>query len=249
MTALPGGCDVPPQGPNAEPAIAATDIWKTYYLGDVTVDALRGVDIEIPPGTFVVLLGPSGSGKTTLLNLAGGLDVPSQGELSVFGQRLTGMSEEDLTVYRRETVGFVFQMFNLVPTLTAIENVQLVAQLVGTDELSHATLADVGLDEFAHHLPSQLSGGQQQRVAIARALVKQPKLLLADEPTGSVDSETGRGILSLLWEETRNRGMTAVIVTHNNAFAQMGDLVLHLRSGQIAEVAAGTAIHPREIQL
>jgi len=237
------------QRAEAQPAIAATNVWKRYYLGDVTVDALRGVDIEIPPGKFVVLLGPSGSGKTTLLNLAGGLDVPSQGELSVLGQRLTGMNEEQLTAFRRETVGFIFQMFNLVPTLTAIENVRLVAQLVGTDELSRTTLADVGLEEFADHLPSQLSGGQQQRVAIARALVKQPKLLLADEPTGSVDAETGRGILSLLWDETRDRGMTAVIVTHNNAFAQMGDLVLRLRSGQIAEVAAGAAIHPREIQL
>ncbi|MFQ5810413.1 MAG: ABC transporter ATP-binding protein [Armatimonadota bacterium] len=237
--------------PNAQDhlAIAARGLWKRYYLGDVTVDALRGVDIEVPAGEFVVLLGPSGSGKTTLLNLAGGLDVPSEGELSVFGHRLTGMNEEQLTAYRRETVGFIFQMFNLVPTLTALENVRLVAQLVGTDELSYQTLADVGLDEFADHLPSQLSGGQQQRVAIARAIVKQPKLLLADEPTGSVDTETGRGILSLLWEETRNRGMTAVIVTHNNAFAQMADLVLRLRSGQIAEVAAGAAVHPREIRL
>lgn len=232
----------------AQPAIAATNLWKRYYLGDVTVDALRGVDIEIPAGTFVVLLGPSGSGKTTLLNVVGGLDVPSEGKLSVLGRRLVGMNEKQLTAYRRETVGFVFQMFNLVPTLTALENVRLVAQLVGTDGLSGKTLADVGLDEFADHLPSQLSGGQQQRVAIARALVKQPALLLADEPTGSVDSETGRGILSLLWEQTRSRGMTAIIVTHNNAFAQMGDLVLRLRSGQIAEVAEGEAIHPREIQ-
>jgi putative ABC transport system ATP-binding protein len=233
----------------SQPAIAATNLWKQYYLGDVTVDALRGVDLEIPAGKFVVLLGPSGSGKTTLLNLAGGLDVPSQGELRVFGRRLTGMSEAQLTEYRREAVGFIFQMFNLVPTLTALENVRLVAQLVGTDELSQQVMADVGLDEFADHLPSQLSGGQQQRVAIARALVKQPKLLLADEPTGSVDTETGRGILSLLWEQTRERGMTAVIVTHNNAFAQMGDLVLRLRSGEIAEVAAGAAVHPREIRL
>ena len=229
--------------------IAAKDVWKRYYLGDVTVDALRGVNVEIPAGKFVVLLGPSGSGKTTLLNLVGGLDAPSGGQLTVLGQSLTGMSEEQLTTYRRDAVGFVFQMFNLVPTLTALENVRLVAELVGTDDLSRKTLADVGLAELAHHLPSQLSGGEQQRVAIARALVKQPKLLLGDEPTGSVDVETGRGILSLLWEETRNRGMTAVIVTHNNALAQMGDLVLRLRSGQIAEVAQGAAIHPREIHL
>jgi len=232
-----------------EPALVARDIWKQYPMGDVTVDALRGVNIELPAGQFIVLLGPSGSGKTTLLNLAGGLDVPTRGELTVFGRRITGIDDKQLTDYRRETVGFIFQMFNLVPTLTALENVRLVAQLTGTDHLSRKVLADVGLEEFADHLPSQLSGGQQQRVAIARALVKQPRLLLADEPTGAIDFETGLQVLSVLWRETRRRGMTVMMVTHNPTYAQMGDIVVYLRSGEVVDVQKGAAIPPEEITL
>lgn len=229
------------------PAIVARDVWKQYPLGDVTVDALRGVDLELPAGCFVVLLGPSGSGKTTLLNLAGGLDVPTRGDLAVLGQHLTGMTEEGLTAYRREKVGFIFQMFNLVPTLTALENIRLIAQLVGCDESSRKVLAEVGLEHVADHLPSQLSGGEQQRVAIARALVKEPDLLLADEPTGSVDLETGRGLLSLLWEQTRRRGMTVLMVTHNTAYERIGDIVVSLRSGEVVETAPGEAVHPSQI--
>ena len=228
-------------------AVIARDVRKEYLLGDVTVEALRGVNLELPPGRFVVLLGPSGSGKTTLLNLAGGLDVPSGGELIAFGRSLAGLDETQLTLYRRETVGFIFQMFNLVPTLTALENVQLVEQLVGGDGLSHQLLANMGMERMAEQLPGQLSGGEQQRVAIARALVKQPKLLLADEPTGSLDATTGKAVLSVLWEETRNRDMTVLMVTHNNAFARMGDLVVRLRSGEVVEVEAGEASHPSEI--
>ncbi len=216
-------------------------------MGDITVNAVRGVDLELPAGRFVVLVGPSGSGKTTLLNLAGGLDVPTRGELIVFGQRLSGMNEEQLTEYRRETVGFVFQMFNLVPTLTALENVRLVAQLVGKDELARSLLAEVGLERQADQLPAQLSGGEQQRVAIARALVKQPRLLLADEPTGALDFEAGRDVLALLWDETRRRDMTVLMVTHNTAFARVGDLVIRLRSGEVVEVAEGEAIHPQKL--
>ena len=233
--------------PQSETALVARDLWKQYPLGDVTVDALRGVDLELPAGQFVVLLGPSGSGKTTLLNLAGGLDVATRGELVVFGQSIMGIDDKQLTAFRRETIGFVFQMFNLVPTLTALENVRLVAQLTGTDELSAKILADVGLAGLADHLPSQLSGGEQQRVAIARALVKQPRLLLADEPTGALDFETGRGVLSLLWEETRRRGMTVMMVTHNAAYAAMGDLVVRLRSGEVVEVAKGNGTPPAQI--
>ncbi|MFQ6131163.1 MAG: ABC transporter ATP-binding protein [Armatimonadota bacterium] len=228
------------------PAIVANDLWKQYPLGDVTVDALRGVTLELPAGRFIVLVGPSGSGKTTLLNLAGGLDVPTRGDLEVLGERLTDATDEQLTAYRREKVGFVFQMFNLVPTLTALENVRLIAQLVGRDHLSSKTLADVGLAHVADHLPSQLSGGEQQRVAIARALVKEPALLLADEPTGSVDMDTGRGLLSLLWEQTRRRGMTILVVTHNTAFERIGDIVVRLRSGQVVEMGPGEAVHPSE---
>lgn len=216
-------------------------------MGDITVNAVRGVDLELPAGRFVVLVGPSGSGKTTLLNLAGGLDVPTRGELIIFGQRLSGMNEEQLTEYRRETVGFVFQMFNLVPTLTALENIRLVAQLVGNDQFARGALADVGLERQADQLPAQLSGGEQQRVAIARALVKQPRLLLADEPTGALDFETGRDVLSLLWNETRQRKMTVLMVTHNTAFTRIGDLVIRLRSGEVVEVAEGEAVHPREL--
>jgi putative ABC transport system ATP-binding protein len=235
-------------GPPASAAVSARDVWKEYQLGHVTVQALRGVDLDLPGGRFVVLLGPSGSGKTTLLNLAGGLDLPTRGALTVFGQRLSDMNEQQLTDYRRETVGFVFQMFNLVPTLTALENIRLIAQLVGTDGLAPEVLAAVGLADRAHQLPSQLSGGEQQRVAIARALVKQPKLLLADEPTGSLDAETGRDVLTLLWNETRRRGMTVMMVTHNLSFATMGDTVVRLRSGEVVEVGPGEAKPPSEIR-
>ena len=228
-------------------AVVARDLWKQYPMGDVTVDALRGVDLELPAGRFVVLVGPSGSGKTTLLNLAGGLDIPSRGELTVFGRALSGMDENRLTAYRRETVGFIFQMFNLVPTLTALENVRLVAQLVGTDGLSEQALADVGLADRADNLPSQLSGGEQQRVAIARALVKQPDLMLADEPTGALDFETGRQVLYVLWQQTRSRQMTVIMVTHNTPLARMGDLVVRLRSGEVIGIEPGEAIPPSEI--
>jgi len=215
-------------------------------MGDVVVEALRGVHLDLPAGRFVVLLGPSGSGKTTLLNLAGGLDVPSEGSLCVCGHELHGMNEAQLTEFRRTTVGFVFQLFNLVPTLTALENVRLVAQLVGRDDYARTVLEAVGLAGQAHHLPSQLSGGEQQRVAIARALVKQPRLLLADEPTGALDAETGRRVISLLWEQTRESDMTVLMVTHNEDLAGMGDLVVRLRSGEVVEVSDGPAARLRE---
>lgn len=229
-------------------ALVSVDLWKQYRMGDVTVDALRGVNLELPRGRFVVLVGPSGSGKTTLLNLAGGLDTPTRGELTVFGNLLSGMDEQQLTEYRRRTVGFVFQMFNIVPTLTALENIRLVAELVGTEELSESVLADVGLADRANQLPAQLSGGEQQRVAIARALVKQPRILLADEPTGALDFETGREVLALMWEATRSRGMTVLMVTHNQAFEKLGDLVVRVRSGMVAEVVPGEGLHPGELR-
>jgi len=238
---------VKPDAQQQPDALVARDLWKQYPMGDITVDALRGVDLELPAGRFVVLVGPSGSGKTTLLNLAGGLDIPTRGELTVFGRTLSGMDENRLTDYRRETVGFIFQMFNLVPTLTALENVRLVAQLVGTDGLSEQALADVGLSDRADNLPFQLSGGEQQRVAIARALVKQPDLMLADEPTGALDFETGRQVLSVLWQQTRSRRMTVVMVTHNIPLARMGDLVVRLRSGEVVGIEPGEAIPPSEI--
>ena len=228
-------------------ALKTSDLWKQYSMGQVTVDALRGVNLEVPAGRFVVLLGSSGCGKTTLVNLAGGLDTPTRGALSVFGQDLAGLDDTQLTHFRRETVSFVFQMFNLVPTLTALENVQLVGQLVGNEKLAVQMLENVGLSQRMDQLPSQLSGGEQQRVAIARALVKQPRLLLADEPTGALDSETGREVLRLLWDETRRRDMTALMVTHEAGFERIGDMVIRMRSGEIVEVAKGEALDPRKL--
>lgn len=228
-------------------SVIARGLWKRYPMGDVTVEALRGIDLDLPVGRFAVLLGPSGSGKTTLLNLTGGLDVPSEGSLRVCGHELSGMSEARLTEFRRTTVGFVFQLFNLVPTLTALENVRLVAQLVGRDQRAEGVLAAVGLADQANHLPSQLSGGEQQRVAIARALVKSPRLLLADEPTGALDAATGLRVISLLWEQTRQSDMTVLMVTHNEALAAMGDVVVRLRSGEVVEVSEGTGARPEEV--
>jgi len=218
------------------PAVRAVGVVKEYELGRVTVQALRGVDLELPRGAFVVLLGPSGSGKTTLLNLVGGLDQPTRGELVVMDQALGALSDEELTSYRRDNIGFVFQLFNLVPTLTALENVALIGELVGDAGRAEQILCDVGLGDRLHQLPAQLSGGEQQRVAIARALIKQPPLLLADEPTGALDSETGRSVMQLLWEETRRRQVTVMMVTHNEEFQAIGDVIVHLKSGHVVEV-------------
>jgi putative ABC transport system ATP-binding protein len=171
-----------------------------------------------------------------LLNLIGGLDVATSGELTVLGQRLDHLTEARLTEYRRGTVGYVFQLFNLVPTLTALENVTLVGDLVGTGHRALDLLKSVGLGDRANQFPSQLSGGEQQRVGIARALVKEPRLLLADEPTGSLDSETGRHVLQLLWSQTRRRAVTVLIVTHNEEYAACGDLIIRLQSGRVVQV-------------
>jgi putative ABC transport system ATP-binding protein len=223
---------------NAAPAVVARGLSKEYRVGQVVVRALQDVTLEIPQGRFVILLGPSGSGKTTLLNLIGGLDQATRGELRVLDQHLENLSEAGLTEYRRSTVGFIFQLFNLVPTLTALENVALVGDLVGTGHLARELLESVGLGERANQLPSQLSGGEQQRVAIARALVKEPRLLLADEPTGSLDSETGNTILQLLWSQTRRRGVTVLMVTHNEDYYACGDVIIRLQSGRVMQVLA-----------
>jgi putative ABC transport system ATP-binding protein len=223
---------------NAVPAVVARGLSKEYQVGQVVVRALQDVTLEIPQGRFVILLGPSGSGKTTLLNLIGGLDQATRGELRVLDQHLENLAEAGLTEYRRSTVGFIFQLFNLVPTLTALENVALVGDLVGTGHLARELLESVGLGERADQFPSQLSGGEQQRVAIARALVKEPRLLLADEPTGSLDSETGNTILQLLWSQTRRRGVTVLMVTHNEDYYACGDVIIRLQSGRVMQVLA-----------
>jgi len=212
-------------------------VWKTFGEGHTAVNALKNVDVKGPQGEFVVILGPSGSGKTTLLNLVGAIDEPTQGRIQVGPYDLTSLNQDDQVKYRRENVGFVFQFFNLIPTLTAAENVELVADLTGDDGATraHDVLAKVGLGDRADHFPSQLSGGEQQRVAIARALVKQPPILLCDEPTGELDYETGRIILQLLQDVSKEQNRTVLLVTHNAAIGAMADRVLRLRSGEIVD--------------
>jgi putative ABC transport system ATP-binding protein len=206
----------------------------TYGAGEAAVRALRGVSFRIGAGELVVLLGPSGSGKTTCLNLIGAIERASAGSLIVNGIDVTALDAGGQTAYRRMQVGFVFQFFNLVPTLTALENVQLIAELTGpgAEARSRAALGDVGLGARGGHFPGQLSGGEQQRVAIARALVKDPPLLLCDEPSGSLDLETGRRILGLL-RSAADGGRTVMVVTHNSVIAGIADRVLHLRDGEI----------------
>ncbi len=217
------------------PLIGLEGVWKTYGSGDVAVDALRGLDLSIDPGQFVVILGPSGSGKTTLLNVIGGIEPATKGRVTVAGRDITSAENGDLTDYRRDTVGFVFQFFNLVPTLTALENVQLVGELVGRSaDDALASLDSVGLSDRSDRFPASLSGGQQQRVAIARAIVKRPPLLLCDEPTGSLDLETGRQVLGVIRELGRREGITVLLVTHNQAIAAMADRVIHVGSGELA---------------
>lgn len=212
---------------------------KIYRMGEVDIPALRDVDLRIPRGEFVAVVGPSGSGKTTMLNMLGGLDTPTHGRIVVDGVDLTGFSERQLTLFRREKIGFVFQFFNLIPTLTAEENVQFAIELASRDgqppdtDAAHL-LAKVGLGERLHHFPSQLSGGEQQRVAVARALAKDPVLVLGDEPTGNLDFRTGKLVLGAMKEMNRE-GKTVILVTHNTPLARVADRILHIRDGQIME--------------
>jgi putative ABC transport system ATP-binding protein len=221
---------------SGEPAVALVGCTKQYGSGAVVVDALRGATLDVAPGEFVVILGPSGSGKTTLLNVIGGIEEATSGQVVVAGTDIAHLSAGELTAYRRDRVGFVFQFFNLVPTLTALENVQLLAEVTGSDAeaRSRAALARVGLEEVGDRFPAQLSGGQQQRVAIARALVKEPPLVLCDEPTGSLDLDTGRQVLAVLRDLAREGHHTVLLVTHNSAIARMADRVVRLHSGAIA---------------
>jgi putative ABC transport system ATP-binding protein len=217
----------------AEPLVHLENLSKIYRVGDVEVVALADVELHIEKGSFVVILGPSGCGKSTLLNMIGGLDTPTTGKITVDGINVGECDDTELTRYRREKIGFVFQLFNLVPTLTARENVQLAADLVRNPRKMDDVLRDVGLLERAEHFPNELSGGEQQRVAIARSLAKNPPILLCDEPTGELDFETGRSILSLLRRLNREEGQTLLMVTHNSSFAGVADVVLRLRSGRI----------------
>ena len=221
-------------------AIRTIDLTRTFEVGEATVEALRGVSLEVPKGCFVALVGPSGSGKSTFLNLVGGLDRPSSGELWVDGVELSASEEQVLTEHRRRVVGFVFQSFNLLPRLTALENVALPLMFVGVQERerlgrARELLTQVSLAERLEHRPTQLSGGEQQRVAIARALVDRPAIILADEPTGNIDSATGAEIMTLLRRLNREQGVTLLLVTHDPEAAAFADRVVQLRDGQIVE--------------
>ncbi|MCD6415659.1 MAG: ABC transporter ATP-binding protein [Planctomycetes bacterium] len=217
-------------------------------MGEVTVHALRGLDMEIHEGELLVLLGPSGSGKSTLLNLLGGMDSPTSGTIELRQVEIGGLSERGLTAYRRKSVGFVFQFFNLIPTLTARENVQVAAQIADQPLPVDDALHMVGLLERADHFPSQMSGGEQQRVAIARAICKNPAVVLADEPTGALDYETGKLVLDVLIDVHRQSGKTVVMVTHNVAIGGIADRVVRLRSGQVQDVTENQSpIEPKDL--
>ena len=218
------------------PAFRTQGVTKVYGTGPSAVHALRGVDIELPSGQLIVLLGPSGSGKSTLLNILGGLDRASDGTVHFFDDDLTAMSDGELTQYRRHHVGFVFQFYNLMPSLTAYENVELVTEIADDPLDPSEALALVGLDERVDHFPAQLSGGEQQRIAIARAVAKRPTVLFCDEPTGALDSETGRAVLRVLQDVNQELGTTVLVITHAAATAAMADRVIHFSDGHIREV-------------
>lgn len=216
--------------------ISFSHVNKVYQMGEVSIKALEDVNFEIEKGELTVILGSSGAGKTTALNILGGMDTASGGTVSVDGTDLTACSKRALTKYRREDIGFVFQFYNLVPNLTALENVELASQIC-KDSLDAATvLEEVGLQDRMSNFPAQLSGGEQQRVAIARAMAKNPKLLLCDEPTGALDYATGKQILQLLQDTCRKENMTVLIITHNSALAPMADKVIRFKSGKVTEI-------------
>ncbi len=226
------------EGGALAPVLRASDVTKVYRVGEVEVQALRQVSVEFYAGEFVVLLGASGSGKSTLLNILGGLEVPTSGELRYFDHVLTQATDRELTRYRREHVGFVFQFFNLLPSLTALENVELVTEIAANPVPAREALAMVGLADRLNHFPSQLSGGEQQRVAIARAIAKRPDMLLCDEPTGSLDYATGKVVLEVLERANRELGTLTVVITHNAAIAGMASRIMRISSGQIVETRA-----------
>ncbi len=212
------------------------NVGKTYHMGEVTIDALHDVSFSVEKGELVVIVGPSGAGKTTLLNILGGMDTLSRGRVMLDGREISRLNKKQLTAYRRNDVGFVFQFYNLVGNLTALENVELANQICKNPLDAAQVLRDVGLADRTKNFPSQLSGGEQQRVAIARALAKDPKLLLCDEPTGALDQVTGKAILKLLQDTARKTGMTVIIITHNSALTAMADRVIRVKNGTVESV-------------
>lgn len=225
--------------------ITFNNVKKTYKVGDVKINASDGVDFEVNKGEFVVIVGPSGAGKTTILNLLGGMDKATSGQILVDGQDVAKYSERQLTQYRRDDIGFVFQFYNLVQNLTALENVELATQISKNPLDVRMVLERVGLNKRLDNFPAQLSGGEQQRVAIARAIAKNPKLLLCDEPTGALDYQTGKAILGLLREMCDKYTMTVIVITHNSALAPMADRIIHLKNGQVASMNINE--HPKSI--
>lgn len=212
------------------------DVRKIYKMGEVEIVAADGIDFTVKKGEFAVVIGPSGAGKTTVLNILGGMDSATSGEVWIDGNDVAQYNAKQLTSYRRDDIGFVFQFYNLVPNLTALENVELALQICKDPLDAETVLEDVGLGERKGNFPAQLSGGEQQRVSIARALAKNPKLLLCDEPTGALDYNTGKAILKLLQDTCRERGMTVILITHNSAIAPMADRVIRMKNGKVDQM-------------
>ena len=221
------------------------NVGKTYHMGEVEINALHDTTFDVEKGELVVIVGPSGAGKTTLLNILGGMDVLTTGTVTLDGQEISAMDRKQLTQYRRFDVGFVFQFYNLIGNLTALENVELANQICKDPLDAAELLKEVGLAERMKNFPSQLSGGEQQRVAIARALAKNPKLLLCDEPTGALDYQTGKAILQLLQDTGRKTGMTIIIITHNSALTSMADRVIRVKNGTVSSITLNE--HPQNI--
>ena len=212
------------------------DVYKIYKMGEVEIHAVDGIEFSVDKGEFVVVVGPSGAGKTTVLNILGGMDTVTKGQVLVDGKDIARYSQRQLTAYRRDDIGFVFQFYNLIPNLTALENVELALQICKHPLNAKEVLEEVGLGKRLKNFPAQLSGGEQQRVSIARALAKNPKLLLCDEPTGALDYQTGKAILKLLQDMCREKGMTVIVITHNSAIAPMADRVIQIKNGKVASM-------------
>ena len=216
--------------------VTLKDVKKIYQMGEVQIMAAAGIDFQIQKGEFAVVVGPSGAGKTTVLNILGGMDTATSGQVLVDGEDIAAYSQRRLTAYRRDDIGFVFQFYNLIPNLTALENVELALQICKDPMDARTVMEEVGLGERVDNFPAQLSGGEQQRVSIARALAKNPKRLLCDEPTGALDYNTGKSILKLLQDTCRNKGMTVILITHNSAIAPMADRVIKIKNGMVSRI-------------